>query len=155
MRWPSRSSRFRTETRESCWSSTARIVCPVGDLVERRAMSGLVRGRAGVQGAGQDVREPLHPFAHLYGGRHVKSAPRRDRFHAARAGCPRDCHSAERQASGKRKPTQAEALTGIRPPVAPEDRKSTRLNSSHSQISYAVFCLKKKKKKINRDSSKS
>src|SRR2546421_4498609 len=34
--------------------------------------------------------------------------------------------------------------------VAPEkvqDRKSTRLNSSHDQISYAVFCLKKKKKK--------
>src|SRR2546430_13112884 len=35
------------------------------------------------------------------------------------------------------------------------DRKSTRLNSSHSQISYAVFCLKKKKqnhiKKIERD----
>src|SRR2546427_5871382 len=29
------------------------------------------------------------------------------------------------------------------------DRKSTRLNSSHSQISYAVFCLKKKKKKNN------
>src|SRR5688572_32756869 len=29
-----------------------------------------------------------------------------------------------------------------------EDRKSTRLNSSLSQISYAVFCLKKKKKKI-------
>src|SRR2546430_13034199 len=28
--------------------------------------------------------------------------------------------------------------------VAPSDRKSTRLNSSHSQISYAVFCLKKK-----------
>src|SRR2546430_9734695 len=30
------------------------------------------------------------------------------------------------------------------------DRKSTRLNSSHSQISYAVFCLKKKKKKSSR-----
>src|SRR2546430_10286213 len=28
------------------------------------------------------------------------------------------------------------------------DRKSTRLNSSHSQISYAVFCLKKKKKTV-------
>src|SRR2546430_13547913 len=28
------------------------------------------------------------------------------------------------------------------------DRKSTRLNSSHSQISYAVFCLKKKKSKL-------
>src|SRR2546427_8947426 len=33
----------------------------------------------------------------------------------------------------------ADALT------ASQDRKSTRLNSSHSQISYAVFCLKKKK----------
>src|SRR5688572_30853483 len=32
-------------------------------------------------------------------------------------------------------------------PVPQQDRKSTRLNSSHSQISYAVFCLKKKKKK--------
>src|SRR2546427_9441233 len=31
------------------------------------------------------------------------------------------------------------------------DRKSTRLNSSHSQISYAVFCLKKKKKKQNNE----
>src|SRR5438270_10345729 len=31
--------------------------------------------------------------------------------------------------------------------MEPGDRKSTRLNSSHSQISYAVFCLKKKKKK--------
>src|SRR5688572_31793504 len=31
-----------------------------------------------------------------------------------------------------------------------QDRKSTRLNSSHSQISYAVFCLKKKKKKKNK-----
>src|SRR2546429_2648365 len=31
-------------------------------------------------------------------------------------------------------------------PVVVEDRKSTRLNSSHGYISYAVFCLKKKKK---------
>src|SRR2546427_9309198 len=31
-------------------------------------------------------------------------------------------------------------------PPAGQDRKSTRLNSSHSQISYAVFCLKKKKR---------
>src|SRR3712207_6880927 len=30
-----------------------------------------------------------------------------------------------------------------------EDRKSTRLNSSHANISYAVFCLKKKKKTFN------
>src|SRR5437764_8460407 len=37
---------------------------------------------------------------------------------------------------------------GLRPKVEPDhrDRKSTRLNSSHRCISYAVFCLKKKKK---------
>src|SRR2546430_10879023 len=35
---------------------------------------------------------------------------------------------------------------GFRPNISGKiDRKSTRLNSSHSQISYAVFCLKKKK----------
>src|SRR2546430_3142538 len=33
------------------------------------------------------------------------------------------------------------------------DRKSTRLNSSHSQISYAVFCLKKKKKHATQSTS--
>src|SRR2546422_4884224 len=32
-----------------------------------------------------------------------------------------------------------------------QDRKSTRLNSSHGYISYAVFCLKKKKKLLRRD----
>src|SRR2546427_1596769 len=37
-------------------------------------------------------------------------------------------------------------LSGLHKVIAFEDRKSTRLNSSHSQISYAVFCLKKKKK---------
>src|SRR2546430_10449762 len=43
-------------------------------------------------------------------------------------------------------------LSGVKPPelccrlLSLRDRKSTRLNSSHSQISYAVFCLKKKKK---------
>src|SRR5438309_3135977 len=38
------------------------------------------------------------------------------------------------------------ALGCVDGPPAPTDRKSTRLNSSHSSISYAVFCLKKKKK---------
>src|SRR3712207_8068387 len=54
---------------------------------------------------------------------------------------------------------------GNRTPKAPEvarcsgwlrrqlDRKSTRLNSSHANISYAVFCLKKKKKPYRRDRS--
>src|SRR5258708_31483448 len=55
-----------------------------------------------------------------------------------------------------------EASAGARPPVHPclffnkvekqtRDRKSTRLNSSHQIISYAVFCLKKKKKIYNID----
>src|SRR5258707_7336824 len=35
---------------------------------------------------------------------------------------------------------------GAQPSSGAEDRKSTRLNSSHANISYAVFCLKKKKK---------
>src|SRR2546427_4011413 len=38
-------------------------------------------------------------------------------------------------------------IEGVQEDVEYSDRKSTRLNSSHSQISYAVFCLKKKKKK--------
>src|SRR2546430_9052806 len=37
--------------------------------------------------------------------------------------------------------------SGRAPGSSEQDRKSTRLNSSHSQISYAVFCLKKKKQK--------
>src|SRR5438105_7400465 len=36
-------------------------------------------------------------------------------------------------------------------PEDPLDRKSTRLNSSHEWISYAVFCLKKKKKKLKKN----
>src|SRR2546430_4771193 len=44
-------------------------------------------------------------------------------------------------------PPTAGLLDGCWAPTAARDRKSTRLNSSHSQISYAVFCLKKKKKR--------
>src|SRR5438132_10448403 len=40
-------------------------------------------------------------------------------------------------------------LRAALPHVANEDRKSTRLNSSHTVISYAVFCLKKKKETTN------
>src|SRR2546430_4099964 len=44
-------------------------------------------------------------------------------------------------------PLEVPSLWSFRFPLAYViDRKSTRLNSSHSQISYAVFCLKKKKK---------
>src|SRR4051794_41543879 len=42
-----------------------------------------------------------------------------------------------------------EERLACRPLVEKRDRKSTRLNSSHPSISYAVFCLKKKKKTRN------
>src|SRR2546430_11840062 len=41
-------------------------------------------------------------------------------------------------------PDAAESIKIITRAASERDRKSTRLNSSHSQISYAVFCLKKK-----------
>src|SRR3712207_7141257 len=49
---------------------------------------------------------------------------------------------AEAAPSGTQKPIGSTLAFAI-------DRKSTRLNSSHANISYAVFCLKKKKKNMN------
>src|SRR2546430_3940243 len=51
---------------------------------------------------------------------------------------------------GRGQPGALRAVPGAVVP-ARGDRKSTRLNSSHSQISYAVFCLKKKKEKSEAD----
>src|SRR3712207_8161620 len=42
-------------------------------------------------------------------------------------------------------PKKGQLSVGVAPQYASADRKSTRLNSSHANISYAVFCLKKKK----------
>src|SRR5215471_20600130 len=63
-------------------------------------------------------------------GRHVGTRPRRG------AGQPDLVGKAQDHRDGR----------GLAP-GPPGDRKSTRLNSSHVEISYAVFCLKKKKKK--------
>src|SRR5438309_8447401 len=73
-------------------------------------------------------RSTLFPYTTLFRsghGRPPNPAPRRSPPAAARR--TESWHDAARRAAG--------------------DRKSTRLNSSHSSISYAVFCLKKKKKK--------
>src|SRR5688572_31623450 len=51
--------------------------------------------------------------------------------------------SVETSAQNGRKPQEVVVL-GTEAKLGAVDRKSTRLNSSHSQISYAVFCLKKK-----------
>src|SRR3712207_7556998 len=55
-------------------------------------------------------------------------------------------------AAGEPAAATAPATTTVAPRAAKRraDRKSTRLNSSHANISYAVFCLKKKKKIIKR-----
>src|SRR2546422_8073434 len=71
----------------------------------------------------------LHDALPIYPGRAVPGHPRRRPPRAPRA--------AARHEPGAGRLSRRDRL----------DRKSTRLNSSHGYISYAVFCLKKKKKK--------
>src|SRR2546430_13410055 len=76
-------------------------------------------------------RSTLFPYTTLFRsrGHHVGQGPR--------PRLPRATEHLRAGAHARREGRQAE--------VREVDRKSTRLNSSHSQISYAVFCLKKKK----------
>src|SRR5690349_23705352 len=63
---------------------------------------------------------------------------------------PRARERHDRHDAGARlalRPAQAHHPLRLVDVAAPEDRKSTRLNSSHVEISYAVFCLKKKNTK--------
>src|SRR5690606_42100043 len=75
--------------------------------------------------------------------------PRRRRRSGAPAGYRRASPVARRQRSARnRRRADRDREAAIETPTAAprrEDRKSTRLNSSHVKISYAVFCLKKKK----------
>src|SRR5206468_9566099 len=57
----------------------------------------------------------------------------------------RDLRPADRRVGGQRESLMPATGTPSPTRAAGLDRKSTRLNSSHDQISYAVFCLKKKK----------
>src|SRR5258707_10276668 len=86
-------------------------------------------------------RSTLFPYTTLFRSRN-ESARRYLPAAVAQSG-PADVHAAAHrgadQIRGQRLPRHQDHL----------DRKSTRLNSSHANISYAVFCLKKKKKKIN------
>src|SRR5207245_7119900 len=78
----------------------------------------------------------LFPYTTLFRSR---GEVRREPPAALRAGDDRKDWVARRRA--------ARRVPGSRRRLEPQDRKSTRLNSSHGSISYAVFCLKKKKKK--------
>src|SRR2546430_6303000 len=59
------------------------------------------------------------------------------------------CRERDRELARERDRAQAPRRHLVGGTVVRQDRKSTRLNSSHSQISYAVFCLKKKKPNWN------
>src|SRR4051794_41235623 len=68
---------------------------------------------------------------------------------------PADAHRSAADPDGQHPPVlRPRGVLDQRPAAVREDRKSTRLNSSHPSISYAVFCLKKKKKKENERHSK-
>src|SRR2546430_12565272 len=84
-------------------------------------------------------RSTLFPYTTLFRSRMLLLVARGKGFDARQAKRSRSGHS--RYAHPKNVGPRTYARI---------DRKSTRLNSSHSQISYAVFCLKKKKKKIVR-----
>src|SRR5690349_23482516 len=68
-------------------------------------------------------------------------------FRSASGDCRMSCTAQNRAASaaGPISASSAGACTTVT--LSQPDRKSTRLNSSHVEISYAVFCLKKKKNK--------
>src|SRR5262245_62516354 len=89
----------------------------------------------------------LFPYTTLF--RSPRRARRRDQG-AAGARAARDVDVLRRRVEPERDRRRAEGHGIARVPAAWADRKSTRLNSSHLGISYAVFCLKKKKQqKVN------
>src|SRR5438132_9977029 len=88
-------------------------------------------------------RSPLFPYTTLFRSA-VLSVARVAR--ALRHGLVRRHLGDHRPATVEVRLTLAARVPVVDP--AKGDRKSTRLNSSHTVISYAVFCLKKKKKKI-------
>src|SRR3712207_7545546 len=87
-------------------------------------------------------RSTLFPYTTLFrsGSRAGGSRVRRTR--RARRSSPRSSSQLLRQ---RPHPVAARRELDVPRAGAPQDRKSTRLNSSHANISYAVFCLKKKK----------
>src|SRR5256885_2576938 len=92
-------------------------------------------------------RSTLFPYTTLFRSLVRRWRPVRDHFPASRVGVRQVARLHEKSAGN----AAHLALLGS-PRVAAlgeKDRKSTRLNSSHLVISYAVFCLKKKKQAIN------
>src|SRR5688572_31852978 len=98
------------------------------------------------------IRRPpgstLFPYTTLFRSRAAGTEPARRRQARAAAGPDLAPGQEPRAAAGTDTPRRRRSAEyRLRTDLSP-DRKSTRLNSSHSQISYAVFCLKKKKTHI-------
>src|SRR3712207_7116159 len=100
------------------------------------------------------IRRPpkstLFPYTTLFRSLNLERAG--DRSLRTRAGCSRAARTGEQvsapplgQPSSDRVPLEVTIVAHDVGGVGGIDRKSTRLNSSHANISYAVFCLKKKK----------
>src|SRR5258708_19160904 len=91
-------------------------------------------------------RSTLFPYTTLFRSRLPARAPARRRLH--RLECDRSRRQRTETSRGADSPDRSEykVRAALSAQVQAEDRKSTRLNSSHQIISYAVFCLKKKKK---------
>src|SRR3712207_7038680 len=83
-------------------------------------------------------RSTLFPYTTLFRSRLRRRLARHERDDAAVAGV--DVHGVDEFQLVRVGVGKLGVLSGL-----PKDRKSTRLNSSHANISYAVFCLKKKK----------
>src|SRR2546430_11579476 len=95
-------------------------------------------------------RSTLFPYTTLFRSRtRARARPRSkaDQVTLGDAVVAKDRVVKKRLPRPARNPTKAEARQSLlyNAILCNQDRKSTRLNSSHSQISYAVFCLKKKK----------
>src|SRR2546427_4398071 len=92
-------------------------------------------------------RSTLFPYTTLFRslGPHSGLKMQEERFKAALAALTDPAQTTVILVTRADKGAMAEAARSCEELNA--DRKSTRLNSSHSQISYAVFCLKKKKNK--------
>src|SRR2546430_12414278 len=88
-------------------------------------------------------RSTLFPYTTLFRSRGAGRVARV----ARRCGGARGPGSAAKRPVGRRRVLPPNVGAPFDRRERDRDRKSTRLNSSHSQISYAVFCLKKKKKK--------
>src|SRR5438309_3607093 len=95
-------------------------------------------------------RSTLFPYTTLFRSVRRRLEPHLGEMELDYVGRPERASPSEGYA-GAHEAQQEKIVAAALDDEASRDRKSTRLNSSHSSISYAVFCLKKKKFNRNRD----